>query len=154
MDHMSWIYHPAAIWTAAGAVLLAVEMMTGSGWLLWPAAAAAVPALLALGGAKDDVALQAIVFAATAIVLTVIGRRYLRHLIGHHPRSDLNDPKAALIGAVGQVTSAGDHGQCRVFVGGKEWAAETEGEQTPISGARVEVLRVIGGARLAVRAAV
>ena len=152
MDHLTWMSHPAAIWTAAGAVLLAVEMMTGSGWLLWPAAATAVPALIALGGLKDDIALQAIVFAATAIVLTVIGRRYLRHLIGHHPRSDLNDPKAALVGAVGHVTSTGLHGECRVFVGGKEWAAETEGA-APVSGARVEVLRVIGGARLAVRAA-
>lgn len=153
MDHMTWIYHPAVIWTAAGAALLAVEMLTGSGWLLWPAAATAVPALLALGGMKDDIALQAIVFAAAAIVLTALGRRYLRHLIGRHPRSDLNDPKAALIGAKGQVTSAGDHGQCRVFVDGKEWAAEMDGGATPISGARIEVLRVIGGARLAVRAA-
>ena len=153
MDHMSWIYHPAAIWTAAGAVLLAVEMMTGSGWLLWPAAATLVPALVALFVGKDDLALQAILFAATAIVLTVLGRRFLKNVTIFHPHTDMNDPKAALIGAFGQVTSASDHGQCRVFVGGKEWAAETDSGATPISGARVEVLRVIGGARLAVRAA-
>ncbi len=150
MDHLSWIYHPAVMWTAAGAVFLAVEMLSGSGWLLWPAAATLVPAMVAVFGFRDDIALQAILFAATAIVLTVIGRRYLKNLPGLRPHHDMNDQRAALIGAFGEVTSSEANGKCRVMVGGKEWAAESEGV-APASGAKVEVLAVIGGARLSVR---
>ena len=39
-----WLTHPFWGWLALGAVLLVTELMTGSGWLLWPAAAAAVVA--------------------------------------------------------------------------------------------------------------
>jgi membrane protein implicated in regulation of membrane protease activity len=55
-----------------------------------------------------------------------------------------------MIGQVGQVTSVTDHGQCRVMVGGKEWAAEADGGD-PTQGQRVEVVAVIGGARLQVK---
>ena len=37
-----YLSHPAWAWAASAAVLLAVELVTGSGWLLWPAASAGV----------------------------------------------------------------------------------------------------------------
>jgi membrane protein implicated in regulation of membrane protease activity len=145
-----WIAHPAAAWIALGVVLLAAEAVTGSGWLLWPAAAALAPALVSLVAFRDEVGAQWILFALTAIVLTWIGRRYLRTW----PRTphDINDARGAMIGQVGQVTSVSDHGQCRVMVGGKEWAAESPGAH-PHAGERVQVTAVIGGARLQVKPA-
>ncbi len=35
-----YLSHPLWIWAALGAGLLAIEVAAGSGWLLWPAAAA------------------------------------------------------------------------------------------------------------------
>lgn len=55
--------HPFWAWMALAAVLLGVEMATGSGWLLWPAASAAAVALLArLAGLDAPAAIS--VFAA------------------------------------------------------------------------------------------
>ncbi len=147
--YLLWLGHPSAAWLAIGVGLLAVETATGSGWLLWPAAAALLPAAITTLWLRDDIGLQWALFALTAIALTWIGRRYLRHW--PQTPSDINDAKKAVVGQVGQVTSVSDHGQCRVFVGGKEWAAEATG--APTTGQRVEVVAVIGGARLQVKPA-
>ena len=37
--------HPFGAWIALAAALLALEVATGSGWLLWPSASAAVTAV-------------------------------------------------------------------------------------------------------------
>jgi len=145
-----WLGHPSAAWIAIGVALLALETVTGSGWLLWPAAAALAPAAVSAFWLRDDIGAQWILFAVTAIALTWLGRRYLRHW----PQTphDMNDARKAMIGQVGQVTSVTDHGQCRVMVGGKEWAAQTDGA-APTQGQQVEVVAVIGGARLQVKPA-
>jgi membrane protein implicated in regulation of membrane protease activity len=146
-----WLAHPSAAWLAIGVALLALETVTGSGWLLWPAAAALLPAGLTALWFRGDPGAQWAIFAAAAIALTWIGRRYLRHW--PQKPHDLNDPKGLLVGQLGEVTSVADHGQCRVFVGGKEWAAEAEEATGLKTGQRVQVLAVIGGARLQVKAA-
>jgi membrane protein implicated in regulation of membrane protease activity len=148
--YQMWLSHPSAAWIAIGAALLAIEAITGSGWLLWPAAAALFPAGVTAFFFRDDIGAQWAIFAVTALVLTWLGRRYLRQ----RPPApgDLNNARAELIGQVGQVTSVADHGQFRVMVGGKEWAAEGEG-LSPAAGQRVEVVGVIGGARLQVKSA-
>lgn len=146
-----WLAHPSAAWIAIGVALLAAETVTGSGWLLWPAAAALLPAGITAIWLREDIGWQWAIFAVAAIALTWLGRRYLRHW-PERP-SDINDSKAALIGQAGEVTSVATHGRCRVFVGGKEWAAEA-GDSTVLStGQKVEVLAVIGGARLRVKPA-
>jgi membrane protein implicated in regulation of membrane protease activity len=66
------------------------------------------------------------------------------------PRTpDLNDPLQRLIGQRGQVLSTFEQGRGRVFVDGKDWAAETD---EPIPAISQEVV-VIGldGAVLKVR---
>ena len=145
-----WLGHPSAAWIAIGAGLLAIEALTGSGWLLWPAAAALVPAAVTAFILRDDVGAQWAIFAVTALALTWLGRRYLRQW--PQTAHDINNARADVIGQVGQVTSVSDHGQFRVMVGGKEWAAEGEGV-TAAAGAKVEVVAVIGGARLQVKPA-
>lgn len=142
--------HPFWIWLALGAVLLAIEVGTGSGYLLWPSAAGALIGVLALIGVMPEWPLQIVIFAVLTIVSTVMSRRYL-----HKPLSakgpDINDQKRALLGREGRVVRAFDGRDGRVFVEGKEWAAELEGADTAPQGARVQVTDVVGGARLKVR---
>jgi hypothetical protein len=64
-------------------------------------------------------------FALLTIATTYLARRFLRPLLeANNP--DLNDPLQRLIGQRGQVLSTFEQGRGRVFVDGKDWAAETE----------------------------
>jgi hypothetical protein len=141
--------HPFWVWLALGAILLAVEVMTGSGYLLWPAASAAAVALLTLV-VRPGLAVEALVFAGLTLVTTFLAKRYLPNPFrptGH----DINDTTQRLIGHHGRVATAFEAGRGRVFVDGKEWAAELEGDGVLESGAPINVVSVAGGALLRVR---
>jgi len=146
---MDWLLlHPFALWIAVGGVLLAVEVGTGSGWLLWPAGSAAVTALLALVVALNPSA-QAVIFAILTIVTTLAGR----HFFPRGPlAADINDTRARLAGVSGVAAGDFQQGRGRVFVDGKEWAAELEGAGALSSGMKIVVVSV-NGARLTVRQA-
>jgi len=144
-----YIAHPAWIWAAVAAALLAVEVAAGSGWLLWPAASAGVVAIIE-GFRETPLAAAVLIFAVLTIVSTLTARRY----VPRRPSDagDINDNIARLIGHEGRVVAAFQAGAGRVFIDGKEWAAELEGGEALESGARVTVSGV-AGARLKVRAA-
>ncbi|HEY2482360.1 MAG TPA: NfeD family protein [Caulobacteraceae bacterium] len=136
-------------WMALGAVLLAVEVVTGSGWLLWPAGSAALTAIaVVIWPLSQPVAVA--VFGALTIVTTYVGRRFIR---GAPARADdVNNPLARLVGHRGEAATAFEGGSGRVFVDGKEWSAVLDGAELLAAGAKVEVVEVLGGARLRVRA--
>jgi inner membrane protein len=145
-----FLNHALADWLAIGGVLLILELITGSGWLLWPAGAAAVVAIITLG---PDLPLpaQAAIFALLTAIATFAGRRWMgRHAHGGH---DPNDPLSRLVGRHGEAASPFEGGRGRVFVDGKEWAAELVGGDALAPGGRVEVVALVGGARLKVRPA-
>lgn len=144
MDALLTFYGDHGLWVWAGlaAALLGVEILTGSGWLLWAAASAA--AVGSLGLVVDLTPTTALLaFAALTIVSTLLARRYI-------PRTgaagdDLNDNVGRLLGQRGAMVSGG-----RVSIDGKEWPAVSDGESALKAGASVEVVR-IDGARLTVR---
>jgi len=146
---MDWLpQHPLALWLAVGAVLLAVEVGTGSGWLLWPAGSAAVTGVLALA-VRIDPPVQAIIFAVLTIITTLAGR----HFFPRRPlAADINDTAARLAGLEGVAAGDFQAGRGRVFVDGKEWAAELQGAAALASGMKIVVVGV-HGARLTVKQA-
>ncbi|HEY2179057.1 MAG TPA: NfeD family protein [Caulobacteraceae bacterium] len=141
--------HPFWAWMALGAIFLAIEVMSGSGWLLWPAGSAALVAVVQLVWPMSA-PLAIALFAVATIASTYVGRRFIR---GAHPAaSDVNNPLTRLVGHRGETATAFEGGAGRVFVDGKEWSAELE-EAGPLPvGAKVEVVAVVGGARLRVKA--
>lgn len=141
-DYAFWI------WAALGAAILAVEVATGTGWLLWPAASAAVTALLSLILPRQP-ALEIGIFAVLTIVSTLAARRFWPGTPRVAP--DINDNVARLIGHRGRVVEAFADGLGRVAIDGKEWPAEID-VGAPPPGATVEVTGV-HGARLTVRTA-
>ena len=151
MDALSQIYadHAVWVWLALGAAILAVEVSTGSGWLLWPAASAAVVALLS--GLLDTVALEIGLFAALTIVSTLLARRFWPSRADQG--ADINDNVGRLVGHRGKAAAAFDGGSGRVMIDGKEWAAELDEGDSLAAGADVEVTGLSGGSRLRVRAA-
>ena len=151
MDAIDAFYfaHPFWVWLAVGAAFLAIEVATGSGWMLWPAAAAAlvgVVSLFARVGVGGGIAL----FAVCTLILTYLGRRMLRKTAPGG--ADINDAHGRLIGHHGAASVAFPGGAGRVFVDGKEWSAELAEGGPLAAGAGVEVTAVLSGARLKVRA--
>lgn len=144
--------YPFWTWLAVGAVLLALEVSTGSGYLLWPAASAGVVALLTLT-VRLGLPIEALIFALLTIATTVLARLYWPRRVAH-PAHDINDRGGRLVGRFGETVGLFAAGQGRVFVDGAEWSAELEGQDVgPPPGARVQILEVVGGGRLKVRSA-
>ncbi|HYG25529.1 MAG TPA: NfeD family protein [Caulobacteraceae bacterium] len=150
---MNWLVdfygaYPLLVWLAIGALFLAAEVSTGSGWLLWPAGAAAALAVLTLV-LPDSLMLELGLFAAITAVSALLGRRFLPKGLGSGP--DINDNMARLVGQYAVAVSRFDNGRGRVFIDGKEWAAVADGAD-PKADQRVEVIAA-EGAVLRVRVA-
>ena len=137
---------PGWAWLGVAAVLLAAELVTGSGYLLWPSASAGVTAGLAFLGAPGALFGQILVFAVLTVASTYAARRWWPPRPAA-ARLELNDASGRLVGREGEATAGGG----RVFVDGAEWLAESEGGEVLAPGARVRVLAVLDGARLRVR---
>jgi len=144
---MTWLAdlyftHPFWIWLAVGGVFLAVEIATGTGWLLWSAACAVVVALLSLVLPVGPM-VHLLIWAVLSIATTLTARRYLpRNISGDGP--DINDNLARLIGHQGDVVEAFRNGQGRVFVDGKEWAAVSTDGDAPKLDDKVQVISAAG----------
>ncbi|TAJ72288.1 MAG: NfeD family protein [Phenylobacterium sp.] len=150
MDTIAGLYaaQPFWVWAGLAAALLAVEVVTGSGWLLWASASAAATA--AVVGLLDlSVPTALLVFALLTLVSTLLARRYLPRQ-ATAPAGDINDNIARLIGHRGAAVKAFKGHSGRVFIDGKEWAAELSEGEALEAGASVEVVGV-DGARLKVR---
>jgi len=146
-----YLAHPFWVWGALAAAILTIEVMTGSGWLLWPSAAAAVVAFLSTFGGLDG-GQSVLVFSLLTISLTLLARRYMPKSLFRHAGLDINDAAGRLVGHQGRVVIAFQERNGRVFVDGKEWAADAD-DGTPLkAGSRIEVTGV-AGARLRVKAA-
>jgi membrane protein implicated in regulation of membrane protease activity len=138
--------HPVLAWLGVAAILLAIEVATGTGWLLWAAGSSAV-VCVALLGLPLSLPLQLVLFAVLATASSLLGRR----LLPPHPHGadDINDNAARLIGRQARVVAAFEGGRGRVAIDGKEWAAVLVG------GAVTDTVEVIAasGAELSVRGA-
>ena len=86
-----------------------------------------------------------------AIAATYVGRRYLP--ASPKGADDINDPTPRLIGREGESVETFHGGHGRVFIDGKEWAAELDGADELAARAKVRVVEIVGGARLRVRPA-
>jgi membrane protein implicated in regulation of membrane protease activity len=142
--------HPLWVWLALSAALLAAEVASGSGWLLWPSASAALVGVLSVFLPMTP-AVAVLAFAVITIGTTLVGRR-LMPKAEHAAGGDINDPQARLVGQRGRATTAFAQGEGRVVVDGKDWAAALEGGGPLEPGSPVEVTG-FSGARLTVRPA-
>lgn len=138
---------PFWLWLGLAALFLAIEVASGTGWLLWPAASAFVVGLLAQA-IHPGFVLELGLFAVLTIASTYLARRFLRPVLDA-TGPDLNDPLQRLVGQRGQVLSAFEQGRGRVFVDGKDWAAETDEPAPEIS--QAVVVTGVAGAVLKVR---
>ncbi|MHA3976174.1 NfeD family protein [Halovulum sp. GXIMD14794] len=132
-------------WVALALILGAIEMLTMSLFLLWPAAAALLMAVVVavLPGMPGELRLA--VFAALAIALTYAGRALVRRYGdgGGAGDSGLNSRAAQMVGRRGRLLSA-QAGELSVEIDGVHWSARLDAEAPLAPGVLVEVTGVQG----------
>jgi inner membrane protein len=139
---------PYWIWLALGVILLAVEAAFSTEWLLWPAVAAGVVAVVTALGLPLGLLGEVLLFAVLTVAATLLSRRLIQRVNpSDHP--DINARDTRLVGQRAQVVQAFVDGRGRVFVSGAEWVAEIEGA-APLAGESV-IVEAMDGSKLKVR---
>jgi membrane protein implicated in regulation of membrane protease activity len=136
-----YVAQPFWIWLAIGVLLLAVEAMFSTEWLLWPAVSAGVVAVMTAAGVRLGVPGEVAVFAVLTVIATLLSRRLISKANPDGP--DINDRDSRLVGQRARVVETFVSGRGRVFISGAEWPAEIVGE-APVEGQDVVVMRVNG----------
>lgn len=134
------------VWFAAGLLLLLLEVLTGSLFLLWPGVSALLFALITWLLPDLSTAAQIFGFAAVAVALTFIGRSYFQ-LKPANQASDrplLNRRGAQLVGRRVLAVSEFENGQGYVKLDDTQWLARTEEAFAITSGAALKIVRVDG----------
>lgn len=127
-------------WLVFGLALLIAEMATGTTYLLWPAVAAFLTALVSWM-APTSWSAEFAVFAALVVALTAFGRPLLQRWREQGGASTLNERSASLIGERGQIT-AFENGVGSVKLNDTIWRAASSEQLAP--GENVEIVAVDG----------
>ena len=122
---------PFWIWLAVGVLLLAIEASLSTEWLLWPAVAAGVVAVLTALGLRMGLAVEVGLFAALTVLATALSRRLIQR-VNPEDHPDINDRDLRLVGQRARVVQPFVEGRGRVFVSGAEWAALIDGDAPPV----------------------
>lgn len=134
-------------WLVFGLVLLTAEMVTGTTYLLWPAVAAFITALLSfagLGWAADWT-----IFAVLVIVLTWFGRPLVARWRHEKAASGLNERSQTLVGTRGVITVFAN-GAGSVQINDTIWRAVSDETLQP---GQAVVIESVDGATLKVKRA-
>ncbi len=132
---------PWWIWLAIGVALLAVEAALSTEWLLWPAVAAGITAVLTVF-VRLGLPAEAAIFAVLTAAATLLSRRLIQR-VNPSDAADVNDRSARLVGQQARVVETFVAGRGRVFVSGAEWAAEMPAGDAP-AGTYVTVVDASG----------
>ncbi|MEZ6023288.1 MAG: NfeD family protein [Hyphomonadaceae bacterium] len=136
-------------WVVLGLILLIAEMSTGTTYLLWPAVAAFVTALVSFAGMTNWV-IDFSVFAVLVVGLTAFGRPLVQRWRNEGAASGLNERASAMIGVRGVVASFAN-GVGSVKVGDTIWRAVSD---DALEAGQAIVIDAVEGATLKVKRAV
>jgi len=130
-------------WLIVGVILLVLEVVTGTSYVLWVAAAALLVGLVALAVGIGWQA-QFVLFFIFSVALLVLGHKYLRpRMMGHDENDDLNDRAKTMVGMRVKAIADFETGQGRVQVGDTQWRAAMDNGNA-IAGQELRVTTVKG----------
>ncbi len=132
------------IWWAFAGLFLIGEVLTGTTFLLWPAAAAVLTGILALDFLGVSWPVQLSVFAILTLALVWAGDRWVRPALNRGQESGLNDRAARMVGQRVKVVSDFTAGRGRVHFDDSEWSAQTVDGSDPVCDSEVIVDGVQG----------
>lgn len=130
-------------WLILGFVLLVLEVMTGTTYILWVAAAALTVGLLAFIPIGLGWQLQFLLFFVLSVLFLILGHKYGRKLSDGDDDSDLNDRAKTMIGMRVKAVADFETGRGRVQVGDSQWRA-TMSTGDAVLGDELRVVEVKG----------
>ncbi len=129
-------------WLILAFGLLVVEVLSGTSYLLWPAAAAFIVGLVSLI-LPIGPEMQFLLFAIITVALLFVGHKYVRPRVQGGEPSDLNDRARSMVGMRVKAVADFDTGRGRVIVGDTQWRASME-EGNAKGGDELKVMSVKG----------
>ena len=139
------------VWLTLGILLLGVETLIGTTWLMWMAGAAGLVAVACLTTLPLGLPMQIAVFVVLTLIPGIFAKRIMK-LPG--TKGHLDDPNARMVGRRAVVLSgfgpvAGGERTGRVMFDGVEWPAvieENRDTQAPLNAEdRVQIAVVLDG---------
>ncbi len=126
-------------WLALAAVLIILEIMTPTTYLLWPGLSAGVVGLVsaATGGLGGDIEL--LLFAVLSVVTTIAGRRFVTPA-GTEVVSGLNRRADQYVGRMASAAENFSNGRGPVVIDDTHWQARDVNGQSHARGATIEVV--------------
>jgi len=132
-------------WVAFGLALGALEMATGSFFLIGPGVAAAIVGLVLFVNPQMAGEFQVTTFAIISVILTWAARVYTAKMReAPSDRPGLNQRAGQIVGKRGTVLDPFQHGSGAVDIGGVRWLAKLEAGETLAKGKPVEVVSATG----------
>lgn len=133
-------------WLILGVLLLVLEVVTGTTYILWPAVAALIVGVITFilpPGWPLGWEMQFLLFFILSAVLLLVGHKFVRpHMKGGEP-SDLNDRARTMVGMRVKAVADFETGLGRVHVGDTQWRASIV-DGNPAAGAELRVISVKG----------
>lgn len=130
---------PYLVWWGIGVLLIGVEVLVPSTFLLWPGAAAMVLGCVALLFPWIDIRVQVLMWAMLSVAATVFWRTWLRN----HPLETtsplLNRRSAQFIGRRATLTKDFENGLGELRIDDGMWRGRTLDGSSPTAGTTVEV---------------
>ena len=127
-------------WLSIAVVILVVEMLVGSYYLLWVSFAAFITAILhwALGLSWQA---QLLIFSAISIVSVIAWYQYDKKRVKKEPRPLLNKRGHQYIGRIFELSKPIENGVGKIYVDDSTW--KVRGEDAPVN-SRVKVRDIDG----------
>jgi membrane protein implicated in regulation of membrane protease activity len=138
-------------WLVLGALLIGLEAIMPSTYLLWPGIAAVVIGLVVAIDPEMGWQYQVLAFGILAIVASMGGRRWASKggIVTDQPQ--LNRRSAQYVGRLAIVTETFVGGRGQITIDDTRWSAETIDGSNPSKNINVEIIAA-DGALLKVRA--
>ena len=139
------------IWVIFGLILLGMEILLPSTFLLWPALAALLVGIVTLFTGLDHSywpwQAQMLAFLVLSVIFAWVGRRYLvSRKLDESDTPLLNQRGAQLIGNTAKLTTAIENGFGRAKIGDTTWSVKgpdlEEGKIVRVTGSEGSVLEV------------
>jgi membrane protein implicated in regulation of membrane protease activity len=132
-------------WIAFGLLLGALEMATGSFFLIGPGVAAAIVGVILFVNPEMAGEFQVTIFAIVSIILTWAARLYTAKIrSAPSDRPGLNRRAGQIVGRRGTVLDPFHHGEGAVDIGGVRWLAKLQEGETLKKGEPIEVVAAEG----------
>ena len=131
-------------WWGLSGVLLIAEVLTGTTYLIWPAAAAFLTGFAAMGVLGIAGILQLGLFSILSLVMLWAGDRWVRPRLKSGLNTGLNDRSHRVVGQTVIVATDFVAGTGRVRLGDTEWAGRMQDASNPVQGTVLRVVAVDG----------